>query len=108
MNRNAAGAVATGLALVAGAWMLSTGGGAKIKAQMSFAASSGEPEPTSGGGMKTGMSPDSYGSPCKNVIGALTGPHPLKSHPKTCSPGMSAVMARKYDWMFCPPSEDDL
>lgn len=108
MNKDAVRAITAGVALIAGAWMLTSGGGTKIKAQMSVAASSGEPEPTSGTAMKTGMSPDSYGSPCKHVMGAITGPHPLKSHPKTCSPAMSAVMARKYDWMFCPPSEDDL
>lgn len=62
------------------------------------------------GTMRTPATPAPYTAPCPAaaVPDPIVGPHPIKAHPASCSPRMTAAMASSYDWMFCPPSEDDL
>lgn len=111
MNRQITFAAAAGLLLIVAVWAFTEDGiGAKLKGQVEFAAGSAEPEPAAEAPMRTGKSPGRYGPPCplEGIPEAVRGPHPLKRHPKQCSPRMSAVMRMDHEWMFCPPSEDDL
>lgn len=113
MNRTVVYATALGMVLVLGAWSLTSGGGGKLSAQLQLAAS-GRNAPQAWGVMRDGpvkgMAPGAYGAPCPahRVPDAIVGPHPVKYHPKRCSPNMSAQMTQAWDWMYCPPSEDDL
>jgi hypothetical protein len=112
MNRQIVFSTAAAAALVLAAWSLTSGGGAKLSAQLQLATGSGQ-NPAWGvmrDGPVKGTSPGGYGAPCPpgGVPRAITGAHPILHHPKSCSPNMSAQMAQGYDWMFCPPSEDDL
>jgi hypothetical protein len=86
------------LAAVAAAWKL-TGGQLALDTNIQLATGTG-PE-------VKGMSPGPYAPPCPaaNVPTPITGKHPLLNHPKRCSPNLSAV---QWDWLFNPPSEEDL
>jgi hypothetical protein len=113
MNRTILYSSAVGALLVLAALALTSGGGAKASAQLKLAARSGEAGPRWGvmrDAPVKGMAPPPYGAHCPPgaIPRPITGPHPILRHPASCSPNMSAQMARGYDWMFCPPSEDDI
>jgi hypothetical protein len=95
--------VALVVAAVAGAWAL-TGGTVRLKTKVDLGVGD------EGEASVKHSSPTSYGSPCPaaGIPTPITGRHPLFRHPRRCSPHMSAVMANNLDWMFCPPSEEDL
>lgn len=112
MNIRIAAPAIGALAVIGAVWALTGGGGGKLSASLKASLGGGtDPAPSDGwGAMRTGRSPGTYGAPCptSSVRDAIGGAHPLKNHPKVCSPGMGAAMKANYDWMFTPPSEDDL
>lgn len=101
-----------GVALVLGVvWLLSSKDGqAKVGAQLDLAAHAGAQQAGLLGSMsvKTGITPVAW----KPYVppGAHMGAHRMYHHPGTASPHYSHLTTAPdaYDWMFCPPSEEDL
>jgi hypothetical protein len=100
-------AVGGSLVAVLAAWALTDPGGqARLSEHFSVALGSGQGEPLPGQAapIKTGHSQ----APWTPHVPKGAGTRLATRHPRTCSPNMTALQAQRYDWMFCPPSEDDL
>lgn len=88
-------------------WMVSLGGGVKLKAQADLAASGPPDGPvTFGNPVSHGIVPEKWVPHVPR--GAHLGPHRMYRHPKRCSPVLTAPVQRDYDWLYSPPSEGDL
>ena len=108
MARNHLAAVAgTVAALALLAWLLSAGGGAKVKGQLRLAAGAGDDAPvTVGRPVRHGTIPDKWVPHVPR--NAHMGRHRIYRHPPCSRPVLSAPAQRDYDWLYSPPSEGDL
>lgn len=103
MNRQLAGCAAAAALLIGIAWLATSGGGISLTARLRGAVTV-PPGEGAEAPLKTGTSPGRY-RPAWDGPG---GRRMVRRHPRSASPGITARQMAGYDWMFCPPSEEDL